>query len=148
MRFQHFFLTFALVISISAILGAVGLLSFAQRAQIQSAYTDIAGTYICWKSFVGAIGASCNIQPTLVIHPNGEYEHGEEKGVIAYNPETHTIFFPQSLFGNGIISDKKITFTFSSGAFTQTTIYLHQDAIPLESAPEPTPFGIFSPPML
>lgn len=122
------------------ILSTVGLVSLAERVQIQDTYPSIAGTYTCWKFFIGTVGASCSIQPVLVIHTDGTYEYANENGYILYNPSAHTLSLPRStLSGTGIVTDSHIIFTLSSGDLQQKTVYIRQDALPLQDQKEFSP---------
>lgn len=132
MRFQHFFLSFTLGIAIVSILGTIGLASFAQRSTLENTHPDIVGTYQCFRSYTHALGISCSIQPPLVIHADGTYQHAKEKGEIIYNSSARSLSLPgSSIMGIGTLANKKIIFTASFGASEQTTIYIHEDMLPL-----------------
>lgn len=133
MKFQHFFLTFSLVVAVSGILGAVGLVSLAEHADIRATYPDIAGTYQCWKSYMDDIGISCGIQPPLTLFTDGTYRHAQETGAVYYDPNIHTLSLAHSSIpGVGVVKDTHITFTASLGAKKQTMVFINEKALPFE----------------
>lgn len=130
MRFQHFFLSFSLVVAVSGILGAVALVSLAERADVRTSYSKIAGTYQCWKSFIDTLGTSCGIQPALTLSADGSYRRGDEAGIISYDPTAQILSLPgSSIIGTGKVTAERIIFTALEGNTKLVTVFINENAL-------------------